>query len=378
MIMRNLFKALVFIFVPMFLTACGGRQGKGDVAGDTIRFSYAQNITAVRHGMYTEVTLANPWKRGGMLHRYILVSRKDSAKVARLPKGTVVYTPVSRAVAFSAPMCQLLVWLGAGQSLKGVCDLGYVHVPAVRRMAADGGIVDCGSGMSPTVEKIVALRPQALFVSPFENGSYGQLEQLGVPLVECADYMETSALGRAEWMKFYGMLVGKGRQADSLFAETERNYRRLVALAAKSKVGRKVVTERKVGGVWYCPGGKSSMGRLIADAKGRYVFAEDASSGSLTLAPEAVLAKAADADAWLFVYAGDKPLTRSALIDEYDGYKVMKAFKQGSIYQCSSDKSAYFDEISFRPDFLLHDLVKILHPDVSVPGTLRYYHQSAK
>lgn len=375
---KRLFKTTCLFAAAASLAACGGKQDRSGEGGDTIKFAYAQNITAVRHDGYTEVTLANPWKRGGALHRYIIVARKDSGKVAALPGGTVVYTPVRRSVAFSAPLCQLLVWLGAGQSLSGVCDLGYVHVPYVRSMAAAGRIVDCGSGMAPMVEKIVAAHPQALFVSPFEGGGYGQLEQLGVPLVECADYMETSALGRAEWMRFYGMLVGKERQADSLFAETERNYKCLVALAARSKSALSVITERKVGGVWYCPGGKSSMGRLIADAKGRYVFAADAASGSLTLAPEAVLSKAANVDVWLFVYSGGTPMTRKALLDEYDGYKVMKAFKQGDIFQCSSDGSAYFDEISFRPDFLLHDLVKILHPDISVPGKLRYYHQSAE
>ena len=371
--MNKLLKSFCAFAVAGLLVSCGGGQKKNSAAGDTIRFAYAQNITAVRHNGYTEVSLANPWKRGAELHRYILVARKDSGCVASLPKGTVVYTPVRRAVAFSAPLCQLLVWLGAGESLKGVCDLGYVHSAYVKLMAANGNIADCGNGMAPTVEKIVSLRPQALFVSPFENANYGQLEQLGVPLIECADYMETSALGRAEWMRFYGMLVGKERQADSLFAEVTRRYGSLVSLASKSAVRRSVITERKVGGVWYCPGGRSSMGRLIADAKGRYVFADDTNSGSLTLAPEAVIAKAAAADVWLFVYSGSAPMTRAALADEYDGYKVLKAFKQNCIYECGSDASAYFDEISFRPDFLLHDLVKILHPDINVPGGLKYY-----
>ena len=371
--MKILLKSFCIFVVAALLASCGGVQKKSSAAGDTIKFAYAQNITAVRHEGYIEVSLANPWKHGGNLHRYILVARKDSGRVSSLPQGTVIYTPVRRSVVFSAPLCQLLVWLGAGERLNGVCDLGYVHSAYVKRMAANGNIVDCGNGMAPTVEKIVSLRPQALFVSPFEGASYGQLEQLGVPLIECADYMETSALGRAEWMRFYGMLVGKERQADSLFAEATRRYTGLVSLATKSTVRRSVITERKVGGVWYCPGGKSSMGRLIADAKGNYVFAGDANSGSLTLAPEAVIAKAAAADVWLFVYSGSKPMTRAALADEYDGYKVLKAFKQNCIYECGSDISAYFDEISFRPDFLLHDLVKILHPDINVPGALKYY-----
>ena len=55
--------------------------------------------------------------------------------------------------------------------------------------------------MKPDIERIIDLRADAILLSPFENsGGYGRLEQIGVPIIECADYMETSALGRAEWM----------------------------------------------------------------------------------------------------------------------------------------------------------------------------------
>ena len=46
-------------------------------------------------------------------------------------------------------------------------------------------------------------------------------KELDIPIIECADYMETSALGRAEWMRFYGLLFGVAPQADSLFAEVD-------------------------------------------------------------------------------------------------------------------------------------------------------------
>ncbi|MDK7751091.1 ABC transporter substrate-binding protein, partial [Brevibacterium sp. UMB10442] len=120
---------------------------------------------------------------------------------------------------------------------------------------AEGKITDCGESMKPNVEKIITLEPQAIFVSPFENsGGYGRLDKAGVPLIECAEYMETSALGRAEWMKFYGILVGKEKEADSLFNVVKTNYWKLHNLAKKSKLSRSVLPDRKVGSVWYVPG----------------------------------------------------------------------------------------------------------------------------
>jgi iron complex transport system substrate-binding protein len=63
--------------------------------------------------------------------------------------------------------------------------------------------------MAPDIERIIALKPEAILLSPFENsGGYGKLDKLHVPIIEAADYMESSPLGRAEWMKFYGMLFG--------------------------------------------------------------------------------------------------------------------------------------------------------------------------
>ena len=77
--------------------------------------------------------------------------------------------------------------------------------------------------MYPTIEKIMELKPDAIMVSPFEQTGYGQLEKLGIPLLECADYMETSPLARAEWMRFYGRLFGAGTKADSLFNRVQND-----------------------------------------------------------------------------------------------------------------------------------------------------------
>jgi iron complex transport system substrate-binding protein len=197
-----------------------------------------------------------------------------------------------------------------------------------------------------------------------------KVENIGAAIIECADYMETSALGRAEWMRFYGMLTGKENTADSLFAAIEHNYKTIVNENNKQKKHPKVLTERVTNGVWYCPGGNSSMAKLIKDAGGKYIFADNNQSGSLNLSPEMVINKSTDADVWLFIYYGNRPLTRNELAAEYSGYKTIKAFKEGNIYECNGKTSTYFEEISFRPDFLLEELTHILY---SPDSTLRYY-----
>lgn len=358
--------------------ACGGkRTGLVAQGGDTVRMEYARHITIVKHDGYTTAELSNPWRKDGVLHRYVLVSRKDSARMASKVSamdGTVVYTPVGRGVMFSAPHCYLMGEIGAADAVSGVCDLNYINLPYLHKAVSEGRVADCGNGMSPSVERIVSVSPDALFVTPFEGVNYGQLANIGVPLVECADYMETSALGRAEWMKFYGMLVGRENEADRLFAVVKRNYADYKDRAMKSALRPRVITERVVGGVWYCPGGESSMGQLLRDAGVDYVFADDKHSGSLSLSPEKVIEKAATADWWLFVNSGAGNLDRNGLLTEYEGYKMIKAYREGHVLECvPSIFNPYFEQISFRPDFLLADFISWFHPELHILPSAHYY-----
>lgn len=96
-------------------------------------------------------------------------------------------------------------------------------------------------------------------LSPFENsGGYGRVGKLGVPVIECADYMETSPLGRAEWLRFYGLLVGQEQRGDSLFAQIEKEYLALKDLAAQATSRPTVLSDLKYGSAWYIAGGQST------------------------------------------------------------------------------------------------------------------------
>ena len=335
-----LFCAIVWIF-----SACqGGKQNMvSSQTGDTIPLRYAENLTLVAYPEYTVATLRNPWDTLRTLHTYILVPAAEPLP-AHLPQGTVVRTPLSKAVVYSSVHCGLVNNLGAFNSIGGICDLKYIKLPVVQEGVKRGTIADCGDGMNPDMEKIIDLHPDAILLSPFENsGGYGRIEKLNIPIIECADYMETSALGRAEWMRFYGLLFGEAPKADSLFAEVDSCYKRLQHRAMLSSVSLSVVSELKSGSAWYVPGGRSTMGRLFNDACGRYVFAEDKHSGSIPLAFETVFDKAGDADVWIIKYNRDRDMSYSDLKTDYIGYTGFKAFKTRNIYGCNTAKVHFYE-----------------------------------
>lgn len=443
--MKKLYILLCGATAALLMAACqGGKTAAADAeAGDTLETKYAKLLTIVKHGdgeessdaaegidyQYAEAIIANPWKAGTMLHRYILIPKgKEGDKtVAMLARRRstgarcttdTVRTPVERSAVFIAPHCQLMYEMGCQQAIRGVCDLDYINIPDVRKRAASAGkassekasfgnafagnassgnasaqnsIVDCGSSMAPDIERIIALKPDAILLSPFENsGGYGKLDKLHVPIIEAADYMESSPLGRAEWMKFYGMLFGneEGRvkredgksngisgscepKADSLFAKIEKEYLKLKAEAAGYPKGLSILTERKTGNVWYVPGGQSTIGILLKDANARYIFSDDQHSGSLAMSPEQILAKGKQVDVWAFKYFGGAPLSQAQLLQEYDGYKALAAFSRGNIYQVDTSTVPYFELTSFHPELLLREFIILAHGERF--GKLRFY-----
>ena len=404
--------------VALLMAACqGGKTAAADAeAGDTLEMKYAKLLTIVKHGdgeetsdaaedidyQYAEALVANPWKAGTMLHRYILIPKGEEGDktVAMLAKRRstgarcttdTVRTPVERSAVFIAPHCQLMYELGCPQAIRGVCDLDYINIPDVKKRAALSGntsaqnpIVNCGSSMAPDIERIIALKPETILLSPFENsGGYGKLDKLHIPIIEAADYMESSPLGRAEWMKFYGMLFGneEGKsngisgscepKADSLFAKIEKEYLSLKAQAAGYRKGLSILTERKTGNVWYVPGGQSTIGNLLKDANARYIFEDDQHSGSLAMSPEQILAKGKQVDVWAIKYIGGAPLSQAQLLQEYDGYKALAAFNRGNIYQVDTSTVPYFELTSFHPELLLREFIILAHGERF--GKLRFY-----
>ena len=371
--MRHL---LLWVIVPVLLSSCGGQTGRQQQEeGDTLAFKYASLLTLVRHDGYAVASIRNPWKSGITLHRYILVPRQsDLPDGAQLPEGTVIRTPVERAAVFTTVHCSLLTQLGVGERIVAVADLNYIKIPYIHEQVAAGRIADCGNGLSPVVEKIMDIRPEVIMLSPFENsGGYGKIEELDIPLVECAEYMETSPLARAEWMRFYGLLFGREQQADSLFAVADSSYQALKAQALQAGEGRSVLIDKMVGSVWYVPGGRSTIGQMLHDAGGRYPWAADDHSGSLSLPFESVLAQAGESEVWLFRYSSDHPITTAELQGEHHGYDQLSAFRRHEVYGCNVEQSLFYEQTPFRPDFLLSDFIRILHPQMDGLPPLRYY-----
>lgn len=347
--MKKILYALALVITAV---SCSQQENGTTAAGDNI-IGEATLLSMERHDGYTIATISNPWG-DGVLHRYVLVPA-DAALPDSMPEGTVVRTPLSNALVYSAVHTGLFNELGCPEAVKGIVDSQYYTDSLVLEGLKAGRVADCGSSMAPTIEKVIEMHPDGILLSPYQDSNFEQLERLNIPLIMCADYMEQTPLGRAEWIKFYGALVGKEHKADSIYDAVVKAYNCIKQeRSTNGKSHPKVLTETVISGVWNVPGGKSYMARVIQDAGGIYPWADDNHSGSLSLDFNQVLAVAKDADVWLVksfnIYSYDDLKGAYELNDRFD------AFKNRKVYTCNTNATRLFERFPFHPELLLQDM----------------------
>lgn len=370
--------SLFLLALASFACCKGGHASVSGGEGKEVPTKYAENLSIIEHEGFTEVTVRNPWDTVKTLQKYILVPSEQELP-SNLPQGTVVRTPVTNALVYSTVHNSLISELGALDAIGGVCNAKYVNEGEVKERLKSGKIVDCGVSMSPDLEKIIKLHPQVIMLSPFENNDkYAKVGELGIPIIECADYMETSALGRAEWVRFYGMLFGKTDVSEKMFADTEKRYLDLKEKAKKATSRPKVLIDQRYGQVWNVPGGESTIAGLIRDAGGINPFDGYRQSGSVPLAPEKVLAEAYDADIWFVRYNQDKEKSLKELGSDAPVNSQFKAYKEGNVYGCNTRYIDFYEETPFHPDRLLEDMLHYMHPEMKDSVVTHSYYTKMK
>ena len=354
-------KTIILLTVSVLLCACNaGTQFQTE--GGIMELASYIDLHETPHSY--KVRIANPWKKGTLLHTYTFTDSLPTDYSFNRNVNTV-HVPLKRVVVMTNSLAHLMVELGVEDCIAGVCEPEYISDTLIRARLADGTIADCGNSMYPTIEKIMELHPDAIMVSPFEQTGYGQLEKLGIPLLECADYMETSPLARAEWIRFYGRLFGAAVTADSLFSKVSCDYNNLKETASKTVTRPKVMLDTRSGSAWYVAGGNSTIGQMIADAGAEYVFKDNEGSGSVPLSFETVFEKGQDADVWLLKNSGSTQLTYSLLESDFKSYSSFKPFKERNIWVCNVNQVPYFELSSFHPEMLLGEFISIFHPEIS-------------
>lgn len=351
--------AIFFILLIITFSSCSQNSASNSIndnnRGEKIEFRHAKLVKAVKYADTLRIDICNPW---------------DTTKLLR---SISVKTPIERAAVYSATHAALLVELGVADRIGGIFDIPYLKNEVLQSMIAEDRIRNLGSSNSVGIEDIMYLQPDILMPSPYENnGGYGRLEQMGIPIMECADYMEVSPLARAEWIKIYGSLFGVAAKADSLFNAIEAKYISLRDLTDRQEKKPRLLTERPFSGAWHVPCGESTTGQLYRDAGADYIFSDLHGTGARAISIEEVLNRASDADFWLIKSFGD--VTKKDILKDMPLLRILPA----RLVVCNTDVVPFFEETPFHPEYLLENLIALFHPELGIVPEHEYFRVNEK
>lgn len=358
---------IIFILIACSPTSKHNSSHSSNDDFTPVHMLHANGIT-IEHNSSNDsrISIINPWKKDANLCSFTLSDSDEST-----PSNTIT-RPLKRVIVYSTVHANIIKELGHLSAVKGVCDPQYFTIPEIIEGVNNGSIVNVGSSASPNIERIIALSPDAVIVSPYQDSQFKDIEKLGITVVQCADYMETSPLGRAEWIKLFGELFGEQEKADSIYNNVLTEYNQLKQLATQSQHKPKVLSENIINGTWYVPGGDSYMAQLFADAGGAYAWSDVHTTGSIPLDMAQVLEKSHDADVWLIKslessFSYTKLKVQNALNSEF------KAFKQKNIYFCDTERTTLYQDFPFHPELLLKEYIAIFNPQLLPDYNTQYY-----
>lgn len=341
----------------------------------SLHYAKGFTVTRVDHAKLVEVLY--PYQGATSGFKYLLVE-KGQPVPTHDADTKVITTPINSIVCTSTTHIPLLDYLEESEKLVGFPSLDYISSEKTRKLIDAGQVKELGVDDGMNIELVAVLKPDLVmgYTMSAEYGQFRKIEELGVPVVINAEYLEEHPLGRAEWIKFMALFFNKEEEAEKVFKMIEENYLNTKALADKTIKKPTVLSGVVYGDAWFLPGGKNYAAKLLSDAGCQYLWSSDSSNGFLQLSFESVYEKAHAADLWIGV-ASFTSLEELSNADQR--YTKFSPYINKQVYIYNARKGAKggseFLELGYlRPDIILKDLVKIAHPEL-LPEYSLYFHK---
>ncbi|MGG5505301.1 MULTISPECIES: ABC transporter substrate-binding protein [unclassified Myroides] len=342
--------------------------------------TYAKGFTLVAQEDFYVVQITQPWV--GAQEQFTYVLRKAQAQV---PDSLLDYTqipiPIQTIACTSTTHIPALEVLDEIPSLLGFAGLDYVSTTSARHRIEQGYVHELGQNDALNVETLIDVQPDVLmtFAMDHSNKALQTIEQAGIPVLYNGDWTEQNPLGKAEWIKLFGVLFAKEKEANRFFDQLVKDYTSTLQVVEKVVNQPTVLSGVMYGDVWYLPEGNSWAGIYFQDARASYLWKETQGTGSLSLSFEQVLEQAQQAEYWI------NPGHYESLADlaaANPHYKEFEAFKNKRVYSFAPTKGAtggalFYELGALRPDLVLKDLIHILHPTV-LPTYQPYFYRQLK
>ena len=360
---------ILFLFTVSIFVKCKKEPKSETKTYVENNVKYATGFSIENYENFAVVTVKKPWPNATKNYKYIL-KNKDGIVPDSLKNNTVINVPIQSIVVTSTTHIPSLEMLDKEKTLVGFPNLNYVSSEKVRALIDAKKVKELGNNQSLNTEVIIDLQPDVIIGYGLDNNNptLDNLIKSGLKVMLNGDWNEQTPLGKAEWIKFFGALYDKQKQANELFSKIEKDYLSTIEIAKKATTKPSVLAGDIFEGKWYLPSGTSWGSLILKQANSNYLWQETTGTGSLSLSFETVFEKAKEADFWI---TSGQFSTFKEMSDANPHYNQFKAFQTKNVYSFAGKKGKtggvlYYELAPNRPDIVLKDLVKILHPELLV------------
>ncbi|WP_233899051.1 ABC transporter substrate-binding protein [Tenacibaculum piscium] len=353
---------LILIILSLFFIQCKKSEEKNSkkiITNQKSTIKHAKGFDIITENNEKKLIIKKVFQNSDKQFEFTLTNKTDISK-------NQLKVPVEKLVVTSTTHIPMLELLNSENKLVGFPHAKYISSEKTRKRIDNGKIVELGMEQSMNTEKLLDLQPELVVGFSLHPNSklYKNIKKAGIPVVFNGDWLEETPLGRAEWIKFFGVLLNKEKQADSIFNTIEKNYLEAKKTAKKSTNYPTILSGSMFKEVWNVPGGNSFIATFFKDAHLNYLWKETKSTGSLQLSFESALDKGKKADYWIGCGLYE---TTAQLLNANKHYKEFDALKNESTYTIGTKKGKtggliYFELAPIRPDLVLKDIIKITNP----------------
>ncbi len=378
--MKTVYRQIFLLLISVFLVKCHNDQKSETYNIKKNTINYASGFTLVNYNGFSVITVKNPWPKATKTYRYIL-KEKNGIVPDSLKQNIIIGVPIKTIVVTSTTHIPSLEMLGEINSLVGFPHCDYISSDKVRSRIEGGKVKELGNNHDLNTEVLLDLQPNVIIGYGIDNKNptLDNLQKSGLKVMLNGDWNEETALGKAEWIKFFGALYGKQKQATALFKKIENEYLKTIEIAKLAKTNPTILAGDMFEDHWYLPKGTSWGSLLLKQANGNYLWQNTSGTGSLSLTFETVFEKAKSADVWI---TSGQFSSLKEMTDSNPHYAKFDAFKNKNVYSFSGKKGKtggilYYELAPNRPDIVLKDLVKILHPEL-LPSYKPFFFEKLK
>lgn len=337
----------------------------------------AKNFSITYENSYQILRVNEPYAKGNP-ESFVLVKCGAPAPelTGELASATQITVPIKSLFSSSTTHLPLVSELGQLDVLTGVSNGAFVTGDEFLDRIADGRTAEYASGGTINSEQVIAAQPDVLMTGGTDDPAHAGLRAAGIAVVPNAEWLESAALGRAEWIKMMAALTGTEKKADEVYQSIRQNYHDVVAAVADVSP-TEVLLGSLYQGTWSMPSGGSYVGALMSDAGGTYPWINETASGSLKLSYETVFVEAGTAPVWL---VESMWATTDDALKAEPRFGELAAVRDGQVWSATKvigpgGGNDYYQRGVTRPDLVLGDLVAILHPDLAPDHEFTFYRQ---